>query len=76
MEVEGRGDGLVCSKPRTLESGSLYPTAVRSDAESLGLSHEGDGLIFLKTSAPHSLMTTNQMKLPDTSRWTVPLTDF
>jgi hypothetical protein len=72
MEVEGRGDGLVCSKPRTLESGSLYPTAVRSDAESLGLSHEGDGLIF----SPHSLMTTNQMKLPDKSRWTVPLTDF
>jgi hypothetical protein len=44
-------------------------------AESLKGSHRmGDGPIFLKTSPPHSLMTTYRRKLlSDPSRWTVPL---
>jgi hypothetical protein len=38
----------------------------------------GDGPIFLKTSAPHPLMTTYRMSLLSAiypSRWSVPLND-
>jgi len=40
------------------------PTSVRGNAEFLkGSQKLGDGSIFLKTSAPHSLMTTYRMNL-------------
>ncbi len=43
-----------------------------------GLLHDGDRLIFLKTSAPRTLMTTYQRNLiqPDPSRRTVPSRSF
>ncbi len=59
--------------------GSLLPIAARGGAESLKGSQTqrmGNGRIFLKTSAPHSLMTAYEKWnyfQPDPSRWTVPL---
>jgi hypothetical protein len=43
---------------------SEFPTAVRGGAGPLtGSNRMGDGRIVLKTSAPHSLMTTYRIKL-------------